>query len=82
MELKPETERLIQEEIRSGYIQSVDELIVCGVRALRERRQAEARHDKPRKRLIKKPSPTDQKPRRRWRKSQPLSAMPSRKTNK
>ena len=37
VELKPETERLIQEEIRSGHIHSVDELIVYGVRALREK---------------------------------------------
>lgn len=37
MELKPETEQLVQEEIRSGHIHSVDELIVYGVRALREK---------------------------------------------
>ena len=38
MELKPETERLVQEEIESGHIHSVDELIVYGLRALREKR--------------------------------------------
>jgi len=37
VELKPETERLVQEEIRSGHIHSIDELIVYGVRALREK---------------------------------------------
>ena len=40
VELKPETERLVQEEIGSGHIHSIDELIVCGVRALREQRHA------------------------------------------
>ncbi len=33
--LKPETERLVQEEIQSGRFHSVDELIVEGVRAWR-----------------------------------------------
>lgn len=37
IELKPETEQLVQEEIRSGHFQSIDELIVQGVRALREK---------------------------------------------
>jgi len=37
VELKPETERLAQEEIQSGHFQSVDELIVQGVHALREK---------------------------------------------
>ena len=37
IELKPETERLVQEEIRNGHFQSIDELIVEGVRALREK---------------------------------------------
>jgi len=36
VELKPETERLVQEEIERGHVQSVDELIVQGIRALRE----------------------------------------------
>jgi len=35
--LKPETERLVQEEIRNGHFQNVDELIVKGVQAWRER---------------------------------------------
>jgi hypothetical protein len=37
VELKPETERLVQEELRSGHVQTVDELIVYGVHALREK---------------------------------------------
>lgn len=40
MELKPETERLVQEEISSGHFHSVDELIVQAVRAWREQYQA------------------------------------------
>ena len=51
VELKPETERLVQEEIKSGHIHSVDELIVYGVRALREKHQAEPSALKPRKKL-------------------------------
>ena len=35
--LKKETERLVQEEIQRGQYQSVDELIVQGVYALREK---------------------------------------------
>jgi hypothetical protein len=38
--LKPETERLVQEELRSGHVRSVDELIVYGVEALREKSKA------------------------------------------
>lgn len=49
--LKPETERLVQEEIRSGHIRSVDELIEYGVRALREKHQTDPSTLKPRKKL-------------------------------
>lgn len=57
MELKPETERLVQEEIRSGNFRSVDEVVAQGVYALREKQRATeaqaatASPDKPRKRL-------------------------------
>jgi hypothetical protein len=55
VELKPETEQLVQEEIRNGHIHSVDELIVYGVRALREKHHvqptAAASPRKPRKNL-------------------------------
>lgn len=37
IELKPETEQLVQEEIRRGHFHSVDELIVQGVKAWREK---------------------------------------------
>ena len=54
VELKPETERLVQEEIRNGHVHSVDELIVFGVYALRARSnvgQAVVATPKPRKKL-------------------------------
>ncbi len=34
--LKPETEELVQAELRSGHFRTVDEMIVEGVRARRE----------------------------------------------
>jgi len=37
VELKPETERLVQEEIQRGNVHSVDELIVQGGYAMREK---------------------------------------------
>jgi Arc/MetJ-type ribon-helix-helix transcriptional regulator len=54
VELKPETERLVQEEIRRGHFHSVDEVIVQGVYALREKSnvaQATAVPPRPRKKL-------------------------------
>ena len=39
MRLKPETERLVREEIGSGHFHSLDELIVLGVHAWREKHQ-------------------------------------------
>ena len=41
MELKPETERLVQEEIRRGPFHSVDEVIMQGIYALREKSKVE-----------------------------------------
>jgi Arc/MetJ-type ribon-helix-helix transcriptional regulator len=49
VELKPETERLVQEEIQKGRAHSVDELIVRGVRALQDEQTAVA--ERPRKSL-------------------------------
>jgi Arc/MetJ-type ribon-helix-helix transcriptional regulator len=40
IEINPETERLVQDEIRSGHFRSVDDLIVASVRAWRERNLA------------------------------------------
>ncbi len=37
IKIKPETERLVQEELQRGHFQSVDQLIVEGVHALREK---------------------------------------------
>jgi Arc/MetJ-type ribon-helix-helix transcriptional regulator len=37
VQLKPETERLVDEEIKRGHFQSVDDLIVQGVCAWREK---------------------------------------------
>ena len=37
IDITPETERVVREELRSGHFRSVDELIVSGVRAWRER---------------------------------------------
>ena len=54
MELKPETERLVQEEIQRGHFHSVDEVIVQGVYALREKSnvaQATVAPPEPRKKL-------------------------------
>ncbi|MGH9662691.1 MAG: hypothetical protein ACRD96_29340 [Bryobacteraceae bacterium] len=34
--LKPETERLVQQELQNGHFRSVDEMIVQGVHARRE----------------------------------------------
>ena len=51
VELKPETERLVQEEIQSGHFLSVDELIVQGVYALREKSNFAEAAPRPRKRL-------------------------------
>jgi Arc/MetJ-type ribon-helix-helix transcriptional regulator len=37
IDIAPETERLIREEIRSGHFQSAEEVIRAGVEALREK---------------------------------------------
>ena len=51
VELKPETELLVRQEMLSRRFQSVDELIVEGVRALREKSKTAEPHRKPRKNL-------------------------------
>jgi Arc/MetJ-type ribon-helix-helix transcriptional regulator len=38
--VKPETEQLVQKEIQNGHFQSVDEIIVEGVQAWRERHRS------------------------------------------
>ena len=37
IDLSPETERLVREEISSGHFRSVDDLIISGVHAWREK---------------------------------------------
>jgi hypothetical protein len=49
--LKPETERLVQEELQRGHVHSLDELIVQGVYALREKSNLAQAARKPRKKL-------------------------------
>jgi len=54
VDLKPETERLVLEEVRRGHFHSVDEVIVQGVYALREKSnvaQATVGQSGPRKKL-------------------------------
>jgi hypothetical protein len=54
IEIKPETGKLVQEEIQSGHVGSVDELIVKGIEALREKSIArpEVARQKQRKHLV------------------------------
>jgi Arc/MetJ-type ribon-helix-helix transcriptional regulator len=42
IQLNPETERLVREELESGHFDSVDEIIVQGIRARRETTQTPA----------------------------------------
>jgi predicted nucleic acid-binding protein len=51
VELKPETLQLVQEELRSGHAQTVDEIIVFGVHALREKSKVATPPPKPREKL-------------------------------
>jgi hypothetical protein len=39
IQLNPETEMLVQQELERGHFQSVDEMIVQGIRARREKPQ-------------------------------------------
>ena len=48
IDIKPETKELVQEEIRRGHFHSVDEIIVEGINARRDKHPASA---KPRKHL-------------------------------
>ena len=40
IEIKPETERLVQEEIQKGHFRSVDEIIIEGVQARQQKQPA------------------------------------------
>jgi Arc/MetJ-type ribon-helix-helix transcriptional regulator len=37
IDISPETERVVREELRSGHFQSVDDLILSGIQAWREK---------------------------------------------
>jgi Arc/MetJ-type ribon-helix-helix transcriptional regulator len=50
VQLKPETEQLVREEISSGHFHSVDELIVQGVHAWREKHSVSQPGEAPAKR--------------------------------
>ena len=39
VQLNPETEKLVREELQSGHFHSIDEIILQGIRARREREQ-------------------------------------------
>jgi hypothetical protein len=49
IEIKPETEQLVREELSSGHFHSIDELIVCGVYAMRENAANKETTSKPKK---------------------------------
>ena len=51
IDVKPETERLVKEELGNGHFRSVDEMIVEGVNARREREAATPAATKTRKSL-------------------------------
>ena len=51
LELKPETERLVQEEILSGHFASVDDLLTEALQALREKNAPAEGACRPRKNL-------------------------------
>jgi Arc/MetJ-type ribon-helix-helix transcriptional regulator len=53
--IKPETEQLVKEELQSGHFRSVDEIIVEGVQARRQKEQTPvpaAEHQQPKKNLV------------------------------
>jgi hypothetical protein len=55
VELRPETEQLVQEEMRRGHFGSVDQMIVQGIYALREKSEkmeSGVRTHKPRKSIF------------------------------
>lgn len=41
IELNPETERLVQEELQSGRFNSIEDIILQGIRARREKEQSQ-----------------------------------------
>ena len=41
IQLNPETEKLVQEELQSGHFHSIDDIILQGIRARREKEHPE-----------------------------------------
>lgn len=52
IQLKPEQERIIQEEIRSGHFRNADEVLDHALAALREKEPHARPQPPPRKRLV------------------------------
>ena len=50
--VKPETEQLVQKEIQSGHFRSVDEIIAEGVQAWREKHQSREIGSEQRRRAV------------------------------
>ena len=49
IEIKPETEHLIREELQKGHFRSVDEIIIEGVRARGQKQRTKPTRDQKRK---------------------------------
>ncbi len=45
IQLKPETERLVQEELQGGHFHSIDDIILQGIRARREKEPSQRSQD-------------------------------------
>jgi len=52
IDIAPETERVVREELRSGHFRSVDDLILSGVEAWRERNTVAPATEAPQKTLL------------------------------
>jgi hypothetical protein len=52
IQLKPETEQLVKEELQSGHFGSVDEIVVEGVQARREKTRTATGPGTPKKNLV------------------------------
>ena len=54
IKLKPETERLVQEEVRSGHFHSADDLIVAGIHAWREKHSTRMSNPEERRKAVER----------------------------
>ena len=53
IQLNPETERLVHEELRSGHFHSIDDIILRGIHARREKEQPQ-RSDAQRRQAVER----------------------------